>query len=182
LALLLLAARRADSHDWKELERQQLRVEQLAAVVGVAEEVQGEVPAERVSPLAADGLAVDWANWLTAAARLDRRDGLADLADRMIAAGVVPEAARDLAIEAWRHALEHLTLAWDARELAVTRDQAGRAEARLTDPGLADEEAVRLSYVAWLGRMETPAEHIPEALLDRLGALIEAARQTAEQP
>jgi len=181
IALLLLPGAPSLAHDWGTLAESSPTPQELGVILSVAEEVQAEALAEGPRALASDALAADWLGWLTGAAGLDRSGELASLADRLVAAGAVAADERALAPDVWRHGLEHLALAWDARALGANRARAEAAEARLRDPGLPTEESVRLSYLAALGRGAASSAPPPEALLARLGALLEAARRAEGQ-
>jgi hypothetical protein len=183
VSLWLLAAVPAVAHDWGKLEVPPPSAAELDAVLGVAEQLQREALAdERTPALGYDALAADWLGWLIDAATPDGRADLDRLADRLVEAGVVAADERALALAAWRHDLEHLALTWDARELGVTRSRAEQAAARLADPNLPPEEAVRLSYLVSLGGIDTEPGAPSAPSLARLGALIEAARRAGEAP
>ncbi len=176
LSFWLLAAPAA-AHDWGALEVAPPSAAQLGAILLVTEQVQADALARGEAPaLGRDALAADWLGWLVGAADLDERESLDRLADKMVAAGAVAPAERELAVAAWSHGVEHLALAWDADELGATRALAAQAEARLTDPNLTQEESVRLSYLASLGSLDAAHDPPPAPLLVRLGALVEAAR------
>jgi len=180
LASLLLATAPAAGHDWGSLSQGAPDPAELAAILSVTATIQAEALAEEAPPLAGDSLAADWLAWLVGVADLDRRAERDALADRLVATGAFADDDRPLAVEAWRHGLEHLALTWDARALGADRFRAAKAEERLRDPALAPEEAVRLSYLAELGRGAAALEPPPEELLARLGALLGAARRGGE--
>ena len=182
LATLLISAATAGAHDWGTLVESPPTAAELGAVLAVTEQLQAATLAEGIAPaLGADALAADWLGWLIGATHLDRRDELDAFADRLVAAGAVAPDERGLAIVAWRHGLEHLALAWDARALGATRARAEQAQERLTDPNLPPDEAVRLSYLASLGTVAADPEPPAAELLERLGALLAAARTGGEK-
>lgn len=177
LVSLLLPAPPASGHDWGSLAQEAPDAAELDAILAATEAIQAEALAGEAPPLAEDALAADWLSWLVGVAGLDRRSERDALADRLVAAGALAADERPLAPDAWRHALEHLALFWDARALGADRASAAEAEKRLGDPSLAPDEAVRLSYLAELGRGADLLEPPPDDLLERLGALLAAARR-----
>jgi len=177
LVSLLLPALPASGHDWGSLVEEAPDAAELDAMLAATEAIQAEALAGEAPPLAEDALAADWLAWLVGVARLDRRAQRDALADRLIASGALAADERPLAPDAWRHALEHLALCWDARALGADRARAAQAEQRLSDPSLPPDEAVRLSYLAELGRGANLLEPPPDELLERLGSLLAAARR-----
>jgi hypothetical protein len=164
------------AHDWEEMATRAQNVAQLEIVLGVAEGLQDEaLESGNVPALAADALAVDWLTWLTKATRLDTRGARLDLAEELVATGLVAADDQELAVLAWRHSLEHLALVADAVAQGVTSTEAQSASKRLMEDKLPAAEAVRLSYVVWLGSVSAQEKDRLAPLIIRLQRLVERA-------
>jgi hypothetical protein len=172
-AAIIVVVSSVSAHEWSGLTTATPDPRRLEIAVDVAEGLQATTLASTAAqPLTRDPWVVDWLVWLSREAGLDQRRERDALADDLVGRGFVDADERELAVRAWRHALEHLTLVADAVQRKITPADAAGAAARLADPDLDPDEAQRLSYVASLGEVGQQERETLAPLLERLSRLV----------